>query len=332
LTDNSTSATYNDQGVLGGNHTVRFYRETNTLDVATINVVYNLGGKMTDGSVVSWADSTHAVDLNISGITGNYKRRVRDCTPTTSNSDSGTLSASSQNISTGTGGKTRIAFIEILPTSATFSSPTLSPDSCAPTPTLTPTPEPTATPTTGPTATPTTGPTVTPTPEPTQTPGGPTATPIPAYFTTLTSGIGGDATVTYKSGYAPTHGGGYYAGETVKIIATPLVSVWNFDHWDVTGVGSYDTSVSGEISFTMPANAVSVTAQFNHVACWYYTVGFGTFGNPPAVDITYTDCNGTSNGYYSEQYEFAGCAIPGSIVVSSYGSSVTHDAMSDCYP
>jgi len=180
LTDNSTSAVYNDQGVLSGNHTVRFYRETNTSDVATIDVVYNLGGKMTNGSALSWAASTNALDLNLSGITGNYKYRVRDCT-TPSNSDSGTLSNSSENISTGATSPTRIAFIEVVSSADSFASPTLSPDSCD----TTPTPVPTATPTPTPTNTPG-GPTETPTPTPTSTPAptdtpSPTPTPIPCY-------------------------------------------------------------------------------------------------------------------------------------------------------
>jgi hypothetical protein len=136
-----TSVAYNTQGVGIGTRTVRFARTTDTLDVGTITVAHSVGAKMINASARGWADVSNAMDLNLSGITGNYKYRVRDCT-TPSNSDSGTVSTSTRNISTGEVAPTRIAFIEVLSPMESFSAPDLSPDSCTPVPT------PTATPTT----------------------------------------------------------------------------------------------------------------------------------------------------------------------------------------
>jgi hypothetical protein len=138
LTNNATSQDYNDQGIAAGNHTIRFYRSTDTLDVGTIIVNYDLGGKMRNGSVLSWADSTHAADLNISGATGTYKYRVRDCT-TPSNGSVTTSSSTSLNITTGNVSPTRRAFIEVIPLGASFADPVLNPDSCIPpSPSVTP--------------------------------------------------------------------------------------------------------------------------------------------------------------------------------------------------
>ena len=134
-----TSVAYNTQGVGKGTRTVIFARTTDTLDVGTITVAHSVGAKMINASARGWADVSNAMDLNLSGITGNYKYRVRDCT-TPSNSDSGTVSTSTRNISTGEVAPTRIAFIEVLSPMESFSAPDLSPDSCTPVPTPTPTP------------------------------------------------------------------------------------------------------------------------------------------------------------------------------------------------
>jgi hypothetical protein len=154
-----TSATYNGQGVGTGARTVRFARTTDTLDVGTITVAHSVGAKMVNASARCWSDASYAMDLNLSGITGNYKYRIRDCT-TPSDVDSGIVSTSTRNISTGGGGATRIAFIEVRPPSEAFASPNLSPDSCAPA--------------------------ATPTPTPTTTPVGPTPTPTPTFTSTYT--------------------------------------------------------------------------------------------------------------------------------------------------
>ena len=265
LTDNSTSIPYNDQGLNSGSHTIRFYRETDLLDVGTIDVVYNLGGKMTNGSALSWAASTNALALDISGITGNYKYNVRDCT-TPTGSASGTLSNSSEYISTGATGPTRIAFIEVLSTSGTFSSPTLSPDSCDPTPTPTPvptyTPAPTATPTVtpgGPTQTPT------PTPEPTAQPSYPVHLYVNPYSPT-------PGTIQFRTGYTPDSGSNeYYAGSVVVVYVTPGAgfesnSGGRFTVTGASGTTQYDSgSGTWEVYFSMPTNSVDVIGNFSPV-------------------------------------------------------------------
>jgi len=265
-----TSVTYNAQGVGIGNRTVRFARTTDVLDVGTITVARSAGAKMTDASARCWANASYAMDLNLSGITGNYKLRVRDCT-TPSNSDTGTLSTSTRNISTGAVAPTRIAFIEVVPAAAGFSSPTLSPDSCAPAPTPTttgpilgetptPTPEPTSEPTPTPTTTgPILGETPTPTPTPTLTP---TITTPPCYDVSLYVDPYGAGSIGWQSGYEPTCGvNGFHPSEPVVVRLASTAEGYEFSSWTVSGATG-NTSVEGEVSFYMPSNAVTVTANF----------------------------------------------------------------------
>jgi hypothetical protein len=253
-----TSVTYNAQGVGTGGRTVRFARTTDTLDVGTITVTRSVGAKMTDASARCWANDSYAMDLNLSGITGNYKYRVRDCT-TPSDSDSGTVSTSTRNISTGAVAPTRIAFIEVIPPSAGFSSPSLSPDSCAPAATPTPTPTTSAAPV--PTSTPTTtGPLPGETPTPT-----PTPTTAACYDVSLYVDPYGAGTIGWQTGYEPTCGAiGFHPGEPVVVKLVSTEPGYVFDSWTVSGA-SGDTGTPGEVSFTMPSNAVSVTANFTVV-------------------------------------------------------------------
>ena len=197
------------------------------------------------------------------------------------------------------------------PTTTATSTPTLTPSTGAttttteaptPTPTAEPEPEPSATPTptitatptlsatsgyVAPTPTPTATPTATPTPTATTEPE-PTATPTPTtpacYDVSMYVDPYGAGTIGWQTGYEPTcNVNGFHPGEAVVVALVSTEPGYVFDSWTVVGATG-DTSIPGEVSFYMPSNAVTVTANFSVVTttttttttiapsdCYYYT-------------------------------------------------------------
>lgn len=127
------------------------------------------------------------------------------------------------------------------------------------------------------------------------------------YFVTLNQSPGGY--ISYKSGYEPTHNGGYYIGENVIIVAVPNFG-FSFTSWLVSGA-TVDTTIPGQVSFYMPANDVSVTPTFT--ADQSYQVS-ATLSDGGWLNIEYLDSSGTPQfinltGEGGENIPNACCAI-----------------------
>ena len=82
-----------------------------------------------------------------------------------------------------------------------------------------------------------------------------TAEAVQTYALTITAGTGGSITTGSSGNYA--------AGTVITIAATPS-SGYSFDEWSSAGGGSFGSTTSAGTTFTMPANAVTITAGFTY--------------------------------------------------------------------
>ena len=78
---------------------------------------------------------------------------------------------------------------------------------------------------------------------------------IPTYALTITAGTGGTITVGAS--------GNYEADTVINIAATPS-SGYSFDRWTSVGGGTFGSTTAAATTFTMPANAVAITAGFTY--------------------------------------------------------------------
>ena len=219
------------------------------------------------------------------------------------------------------------------PTTTATSTPTLTPSTGATT-TTTEAPTPTPTSTTGlgatPTPTPTTEPVPTPTPTPTTEPvptPTPTVTTLACYDVSLYVEPFGAGTIGWQTGYEPTcNVNGFHPGEAVVVRLVSTESGYVFDSWTVVGATG-NTSVPGEVSFYMPSNAVTVTANFSVVPapiCTSYDVDAQYNGiDNYEIDAAWTNCDGSSGFYIlSLPTPFNSgtfCAITDTFVINTYG-------------
>ena len=81
------------------------------------------------------------------------------------------------------------------------------------------------------------------------------AAPPQTYSLTITAGTGGSITTGSSGNYA--------AGAVITIAATASAN-YSFDKWTANGGGSFANANSASTTFTMPANAVTITAEFIH--------------------------------------------------------------------
>ena len=79
------------------------------------------------------------------------------------------------------------------------------------------------------------------------------AVPPQTYALTITAGTGGSITTGSNGNYA--------AGTVISIAATPS-SGYSFNKWSSVGGGTFGNTTSASTNFTMPANAVTITADF----------------------------------------------------------------------
>jgi len=93
-------------------------------------------------------------------------------------------------------------------------------------------------------------------------------TPVPTYAVTVNGGTGG---------------GSFAAGVTVSITADPAPAGKVFDKWTAVGVTLANPG-DDAVTFTMPANAVTVTATYKNVYAVTYDVTDGTGTAPTESD------------------------------------------------
>jgi hypothetical protein len=145
----------------------------------------------------------------------------------------------------------------------------------------------------------------------------PTATPT-EYFVTMSQSAGG--TLSFRSGFEPTHGGGYYSGEAVEI-EYALSLGYTFLNWYSSGV-TLTTTTPGKCSFYMPPNNCQVSASFGYGTPYIVTGISNGSGN---LKFNFIDPLGTEyiysvSGLSPAVFVNTGiCAI--SIVSSTYGTA-----------
>jgi uncharacterized repeat protein (TIGR02543 family) len=150
-------------------------------------------------------------------------------------------------------------------------------------------------------------PTQTPTPPPTPTPTKPACYDVSIYVNPY-----GDGTLAW-GGSGPTCGAnGFHPGEEVIVYVSSTTPGYQFDSWTVSGA-SGNTSVPGQVSFSMPSNGVTVTANFSTI-----TTPDPCEGCPTAGTLISTYCDGTTKmGTYSD-----GCC-------GTYDSAIEYNS-ADC--
>lgn len=123
------------------------------------------------------------------------------------------------------------------------------------------------------------------------------------YTVTISSTIGGTATANKTTAAA---------GDTVTLTATPN-SGYRFTGWTSVGGGTFGDAFSASTTFTMPAAAVTVTANFEKV----YTVTVNASGNGTATADKTTVAEGetvTLTATPASGYHFDGWSVVSGIV------------------
>ena len=82
-----------------------------------------------------------------------------------------------------------------------------------------------------------------------------TEVPPQTYALTIAAGMGGSITIGST--------GNYEAGSVINIFAMAAAN-YSFSNWSSTGGGSFGSTTSASTTFTMPAGAVSITANFTY--------------------------------------------------------------------
>ena len=111
------------------------------------------------------------------------------------------------------------------------------------------------------------------------------AAPPQTYALTITAGTGGSI--------ATGASGNYAAGAIVTITAAASAN-YSFNKWTAAGGGSFANANSAGTTFTMPANAVTITAEFTYNG----RTGGGGGGTPaviPAAEIPKTETKAAGN-------------------------------------
>ncbi|MDD4401916.1 MAG: cell wall-binding repeat-containing protein [Desulfitobacteriaceae bacterium] len=99
------------------------------------------------------------------------------------------------------------------------------------------------------------------------------ATPmVLTYALTITAGTGGSITTGSSGNYA--------AGTVINIAASPA-SRYSFSNWSSVGGGTFGSTANASTAFTMPANAVTITAGFR-----YNGGGSGGGSSTPTTPVT----------------------------------------------
>ena len=149
---------------------------------------------------------------------------------------------------------------------------------------------------------------------------------MPANSVTVTANFETIPAVTYavtvsSAGSGVTGDGNYEAGATVNINAGTPPAGQQFKYWTATPEVTFANATSANTTFTMPSNAVTVTAQWeiiNYTITYVLNGGTNHAGNPVTYTIESTTINlqnPTRNGY-----TFAGWAEGSSIATGSTGN------------
>jgi len=103
---------------------------------------------------------------------------------------------------------------------------------------------------------------------------------MPSSAVTVTANFEASSTPAIKyqvtvssNGTGATGGGSYAAGEKVTIYAGTAPSGYQFKNWTSSSGVSFANSSSANTTFTMPSNAVTVTANFELKSIDYVTIG-----------------------------------------------------------
>jgi hypothetical protein len=128
-----------------------------------------------------------------------------------------------------------------------------------------------------------------------------TANFVPVYSLTMAVAPGGSGTATDLTGASP-----YTAGTVVSIQAVPIAG-YRFVNWTATPAGTFGTATAATTTFTMPAQAATVTAHFGLIPPSQYslaisstaggsvtTPGEGTFTRNAGTAVSLVASPGTS--------------------------------------
>ena len=111
---------------------------------------------------------------------------------------------------------------------------------------------------------------------------------VPKYTLTIMAGTGGSITTGTSGDYA--------AGTEINIAAAPSAN-YSFSQWTSTGGGTFASTISAATTFTMPASAVTITANFTYSGGSGGGKGSGgVTKEEPKIKITLTDksCTATA--------------------------------------
>ena len=128
------------------------------------------------------------------------------------------------------------------------------------------------------------------------------------YALTIAAGAGGTTTPspgTYQ----------HYAGDPISVSYSITSSGYTFAGWTVSGASCNGGSMSNPCAFSMPSNAVSVTANFNSPNQYALTIAAGAGGTTTPSPGTYQHYAGdpisVSYSITSSGYTFAGWTVSG---------------------
>ena len=155
-------------------------------------------------------------------------------------------------------------------------------------------------------------------------PAGPTG-----YTLSVSAGTGGTVSGTVSGSYA--------AGTSISVTATPSSSSYTFSSWSVSGASCSGGSSANPCSFSMPSNAVTLTANFasstQYYVCTYVTPnniggtftisGVGTVGDGGRVAVAIGTVYPISPTTVPSNYKFSSWSPQRSVTVASQTSAST---------